>query len=153
MILLPREWSFFFLFAFEYVFNYHLNVDSTEKGYFPPLFLLPLPLLMIFCSSRYGLQIDTIRLDFKSGLEALLKERPIRAIFLGVRIGDPTAVSLLLYHNIYIFVWSAYSLICYSSNPPVRLGYQKNILFESAPGSAEAKFESEVQMWRFAWYI
>ncbi|KAG5055579.1 hypothetical protein JHK85_008089 [Glycine max] len=40
----------------------------------------------------YGLQIDTISLDFKSGLEALLKEKPIRAIFLGVRIGDPTAV-------------------------------------------------------------
>ncbi|CAL0309897.1 unnamed protein product [Lupinus luteus] len=43
-------------------------------------------------AATYGLQIDTIRLDFKSGLEALLKENPIRAIFLGVRIGDPTAV-------------------------------------------------------------
>ncbi|XP_057438284.1 uncharacterized protein LOC130730322 isoform X2 [Lotus japonicus] len=43
-------------------------------------------------AATYGLQIDTIRLDFKSGLEALLKEMPIRAIFLGVRIGDPTAV-------------------------------------------------------------
>ncbi|XP_050940129.1 uncharacterized protein LOC103486505 isoform X2 [Cucumis melo] len=30
--------------------------------------------------------------NFKSGLESLLKSRPIRAIFLGVRIGDPTAV-------------------------------------------------------------
>lgn len=40
----------------------------------------------------YALEIDIIRLDFKSGLEALLKEKPIRAIFLGVRIGDPTAV-------------------------------------------------------------
>lgn len=36
--------------------------------------------------------MDIIRLDFKSGLEALLKAHPIRAIFLGVRIGDPTAV-------------------------------------------------------------
>lgn len=36
--------------------------------------------------------MDIIRLDFKSGLEALLKANPIRAIFLGVRIGDPTAV-------------------------------------------------------------
>ncbi|KAK3036369.1 hypothetical protein RJ639_032138 [Escallonia herrerae] len=36
--------------------------------------------------------MDIIRLDFKSGLEALLKAKPIRAIFLGVRIGDPTAV-------------------------------------------------------------
>ncbi|OIV92369.1 hypothetical protein TanjilG_09967 [Lupinus angustifolius] len=43
-------------------------------------------------AAAYDLQIDTIRLDFKSGLEALLKENPIRAIFLGVRIGDPTAV-------------------------------------------------------------
>ncbi|OIW11303.1 hypothetical protein TanjilG_20452 [Lupinus angustifolius] len=43
-------------------------------------------------AATYDLQIDTIRLDFKSGLEGLLKENPIRAIFLGVRIGDPTAV-------------------------------------------------------------
>lgn len=40
----------------------------------------------------YGLQMDIIRLDFKSGLEALLKANPIKAVFLGVRIGDPTAV-------------------------------------------------------------
>ncbi|XP_059428340.1 uncharacterized protein LOC132162104 isoform X2 [Corylus avellana] len=43
-------------------------------------------------ASIYGLQLDIIRTDFKSGLEALLKAKPIRAIFLGVRIGDPTAV-------------------------------------------------------------
>ncbi|TKY62120.1 FAD synthase [Spatholobus suberectus] len=43
-------------------------------------------------AATYGLQIDTIHTDFKSGLEALLKDKPIRAIFLGVRIGDPTAV-------------------------------------------------------------
>ena len=36
--------------------------------------------------------MEIIRLDFKAGLEALLKAKPIRAIFLGVRIGDPTAV-------------------------------------------------------------
>lgn len=36
--------------------------------------------------------MDIIRTDFKSGLEALLKAKPVRAIFLGVRIGDPTAV-------------------------------------------------------------
>ncbi|KAF9626740.1 hypothetical protein IFM89_038958 [Coptis chinensis] len=40
----------------------------------------------------YGLKIETIRLDFKSGLEALLKEKPTKAIFLGTRIGDPNAV-------------------------------------------------------------
>ncbi|KAK9920997.1 hypothetical protein M0R45_029529 [Rubus argutus] len=43
-------------------------------------------------ATTYGLQLDIIRSDFKSGLEALLKAKPIRAIFLGVRIGDPTAV-------------------------------------------------------------
>ncbi|CAM8891764.1 unnamed protein product [Rhodiola kirilowii] len=43
-------------------------------------------------ASSYGLKMDIIRLDFKSGLEALLKSKPIRAIFLGVRNGDPTAV-------------------------------------------------------------
>ncbi|CAI9783160.1 unnamed protein product [Fraxinus pennsylvanica] len=43
-------------------------------------------------ATSFKLQMDIIRLDFKSGLEALLKATPIRAIFLGVRIGDPTAV-------------------------------------------------------------
>ncbi|KAF8095988.1 hypothetical protein N665_0319s0008 [Sinapis alba] len=43
-------------------------------------------------AQTYDLQLDIIRQDFKSGLEALLKANPIRAIFLGVRIGDPTAV-------------------------------------------------------------
>ncbi|KAM5559730.1 hypothetical protein ABKV19_021088 [Rosa sericea] len=43
-------------------------------------------------ANTYGLQLDIIRSDFKSGLEALLKAKPIRAIFLGVRMGDPTAV-------------------------------------------------------------
>ncbi|KAL5995960.1 hypothetical protein ACLOJK_026033 [Asimina triloba] len=36
--------------------------------------------------------MEIIRLDFKSGLEALQKEKPIKAIFLGTRIGDPNAV-------------------------------------------------------------
>ncbi|KAL9268245.1 FAD synthase-like protein [Drosera capensis] len=40
----------------------------------------------------YNLQLDIIRQDFKSGLDGLLKANPVRAIFLGVRIGDPTAV-------------------------------------------------------------
>ncbi|XP_047330924.1 FAD synthase-like isoform X2 [Impatiens glandulifera] len=43
-------------------------------------------------AASYGLQLDILRQDFKSGLEGLLKSTPIRAIFLGVRIGDPTAV-------------------------------------------------------------
>ncbi|RYR53398.1 hypothetical protein Ahy_A06g028472 isoform A [Arachis hypogaea] len=67
------------------------TVDNMEKRYF----LLSDNLFL----SSYGLQIDTICTDFKSGLEALLKEKPIRAIFLGVRIGDPTAVFLLFHHE------------------------------------------------------
>ncbi|OVA06951.1 Molybdopterin binding domain [Macleaya cordata] len=43
-------------------------------------------------AETYGLQIEIIRLDFKSGLEALLMEKPTTAIFLGTRIGDPNAV-------------------------------------------------------------
>ncbi|KAF5750420.1 hypothetical protein HS088_TW03G00756 [Tripterygium wilfordii] len=43
-------------------------------------------------ATTYGLEMEIITLDFKSGLEGLLKAKPIRAIFLGVRIGDPTAV-------------------------------------------------------------
>lgn len=43
-------------------------------------------------ATTYNLQLDIIRQDFKSGLEGLLKATPIRAIFLGVRIGDPTGV-------------------------------------------------------------
>lgn len=54
--------------------------------------------------------MDTIRQDFKSGLEALLKTKPIRAIFLGVRIGDPTAVSLMLYVNNFPTCWTVVSL-------------------------------------------
>ncbi|EEE54271.1 hypothetical protein OsJ_01171 [Oryza sativa Japonica Group] len=42
--------------------------------------------------STYGLPLETIRSDFKSGLEGLLKERPTKAIFIGTRIGDPNAV-------------------------------------------------------------
>eukprot|EP01018_Ginkgo_biloba_P020037 Gb_39454 [translate_table: standard] len=43
-------------------------------------------------AKTYDLQMEIIRLDFKSGLEALLKEKPVKAIFLGTRIGDPNAV-------------------------------------------------------------
>ncbi|XP_068640538.1 uncharacterized protein [Aristolochia californica] len=43
-------------------------------------------------ASTYNLPLEIIRLDFKSGLEALLNEKPIKAIFLGTRIGDPNAV-------------------------------------------------------------
>ncbi|CAM0880768.1 unnamed protein product [Alopecurus aequalis] len=42
--------------------------------------------------STYGLPSETIRSDFKSGLEGLLKEKPTKAIFIGTRIGDPNAV-------------------------------------------------------------
>jgi len=42
--------------------------------------------------STYGLPLETIHSDFKSGLEGLLKEKPTKAIFIGTRIGDPNAV-------------------------------------------------------------
>ena len=45
---------------------------------------------------RYNLELEIIRLDFKSGIEALLNKNPIKAIFLGTRIGDPNAVSDIL---------------------------------------------------------
>jgi hypothetical protein len=45
--------------------------------------------------SRYNLEMEIIRLDFKTGIEALLREKPIKAIFLGTRIGDPNAVHIL----------------------------------------------------------
>ncbi|XP_042433569.1 FAD synthase-like [Zingiber officinale] len=43
-------------------------------------------------AADYNLQLESIHSDFKSGLEALLKEKPTKAIFLGTRIGDPNAV-------------------------------------------------------------
>ncbi|XP_020276685.1 probable FAD synthase isoform X1 [Asparagus officinalis] len=43
-------------------------------------------------ASNYDLQLEIISLDFKSGLETLMNEKPIKAIFLGTRIGDPNAV-------------------------------------------------------------
>ncbi|KAL6850531.1 hypothetical protein ACP4OV_021158 [Aristida adscensionis] len=42
--------------------------------------------------STYGLPLETIHSDFKSGLEGLLKKKPTKAIFIGTRIGDPNAV-------------------------------------------------------------
>lgn len=43
-------------------------------------------------AALYKLEMEIIRLDFKSGIEALLRAKPIKAIFLGTRIGDPNAV-------------------------------------------------------------
>ncbi|XP_025815659.1 probable FAD synthase [Panicum hallii] len=43
-------------------------------------------------AATYGLPLETIRTDYKSGIEALLKEKPTKAIFLGTRNGDPNAV-------------------------------------------------------------
>jgi hypothetical protein len=50
---------------------------------------------VIITGSRYNLEMEIIRLDFKTGIEALLREKPIKAIFLGTRIGDPNAVHIL----------------------------------------------------------
>ncbi|KAL3688920.1 hypothetical protein R1sor_015229 [Riccia sorocarpa] len=43
-------------------------------------------------AKAYDLELELIRLDFKSGLVELQKKRPIKAVFLGTRIGDPNAV-------------------------------------------------------------
>ncbi|XP_020405770.1 probable FAD synthase isoform X2 [Zea mays] len=43
-------------------------------------------------ASTYGLPLESIRTGYKSGLEALLKEKPTKAILLGTRNGDPNAV-------------------------------------------------------------
>ncbi|XP_078437119.1 phosphoadenosine phosphosulfate (PAPS) reductase family protein [Wolffia australiana] len=43
-------------------------------------------------ADTYGLELEVIHSDFKSGLEDVLKKKPIKAIFLGTRIGDPNAV-------------------------------------------------------------
>lgn len=69
-------------------------------------------LIRLTCMCRYVLQLDIIRSDFKSGLETLLNAKPIRAIFLGVRIGDPTAVFVMLYskNNIMMTLLSHFTL-------------------------------------------
>ncbi|CAA0830437.1 phosphoadenosine phosphosulfate (PAPS) reductase family protein [Striga hermonthica] len=81
--------------------NDRSNLDSGEAGNKFPVRTIYFENPTVFpeinsftydTASAYKLQMDIIRLDFKSGLEALLKANPIRAIFLGVRIGDPTAV-------------------------------------------------------------
>jgi hypothetical protein len=36
--------------------------------------------------------MEVVRLEFKAGIDALHKEKPIRAIVLGTRMGDPNTV-------------------------------------------------------------
>lgn len=72
--------------------------------------------------------MDIIRLDFKSGLEALLKSKPIRAIFLGVRIGDPTAVSFMLYVDKYMISQCIFLLARIFSINFLMISIQKLIL-------------------------
>ncbi|KAL8168250.1 hypothetical protein V2J09_009749 [Rumex salicifolius] len=79
----------------------HSNGNLADKGCTYPIRTIYFESLCAFpeidsftheTAASYGLKLDILRQDFKSGLEALLKNNPIRAIFLGVRIGDPTAV-------------------------------------------------------------
>ncbi|CAK9230113.1 unnamed protein product [Sphagnum troendelagicum] len=44
--------------------------------------------------SLYPLDMEVVRLEFKAGIDALHKEKPIRAIVLGTRMGDPNTVGL-----------------------------------------------------------
>lgn len=79
----------------------HCNGDINDREFIFPIVTIyfesssAFPEINSFTyetASTYGLQLDILRQDFKSGLGALLKAKPIRAIFLGVRFGDPTAV-------------------------------------------------------------
>ncbi len=92
---------------------------------------------VIITGSRYNLEMEIIRLDFKTGIEALLREKPIKAIFLGTRIGDPNAVHILTNPSLQGFcervlkliasiincqqVWMLHWIWCYSSIVPVLL--------------------------------
>jgi hypothetical protein len=75
-----KKWQFFFNCFIRLFCNF-------EKPIQTPFFLFP-----SFTIHSYGLPLETIRSDFKSGLEGLLKEKPTKAIFIGTRIGDPNAV-------------------------------------------------------------
>lgn len=118
--------------------------------------------LMFFCFCSYGLQIDTIRLDFKSGLETLLKDKPIRAIFLGVRIGDPTAVTLVF--NLVILFCFEVDIFWSALHPHVLCmvgffqksfthGCRKQNFIWKCWWSVEAKFKVRCKDEGFAWYI
>ncbi len=71
---------------------------------------------MIITGSRYNLEMEIIRLDFKTGIEALLREKPIKAIFLGTRIGDPNAVHILTNPSLQGFCERVLKLIASSIN-------------------------------------
>ncbi len=71
---------------------------------------------VIITGSRYNLEMEIIRLDFKTGIEALLREKPIKAIFLGTRIGDPNAVHILTKPSLQGFCEGVLKLIASSIN-------------------------------------
>nr|XP_043634192.1 FAD synthase-like [Erigeron canadensis] len=84
-----------------FLHNGHSNGDLPDAEFTFPIRTIYFETSSVFpeinsftyeTAASYGVQLDILREDFKSGLEALLKSKPIRAIFLGVRIGDPTAV-------------------------------------------------------------
>lgn len=139
MISLPREWIFFFLSS--NIEKWYVKFSLLKvKGCSP----LKDGATNDFCLSSYGLQIDTISLDFKSGLETLLKEKPIRAIFLGVRIGDPTAVSLVLHLEIPILYSSAYFLVySFFYNSFMNSYWKQNFIWKCL------RIRRSMQKWRF----
>lgn len=89
--------------------GYYLHKDKTKKSNGNQLDCLPQCLIRTIyfespsafpeinsftyeTAAKYDLKLEIISLDFKSGLETLMKEKPTKAIFLGTRIGDPNAV-------------------------------------------------------------
>jgi hypothetical protein len=64
---------------------------------------------MLYNLVRYNLELEIIRQDFMSGIDALLKKNPIKAIFLGTRIADPNAVreNLAICHETYCYTLKA----------------------------------------------
>lgn len=86
---------------------------------------------MVFCS--YELQLDIISLDFKSGLEDLARKKPIKAIFIGTRIGDPNAVTnipldIIFFASIQFLVNDNYDAVINSLFPfgvPVQVGQEQ----------------------------
>lgn len=64
--------------------------DETHTSVIPFSFLESTSSSSSF-TCRYHLELEIIRLDFLSGLRKVLAERPIKAIFLGTRCGDPNA--------------------------------------------------------------
>ncbi|KAJ1688608.1 hypothetical protein LUZ63_012763 [Rhynchospora breviuscula] len=79
---------------------YYLQTASSDASTFPirtiyfhsPSAFPEINSFTFQTASSYGLLLETIHSDFKSGLHQLFHQKPTQAIFLGTRIGDPNAL-------------------------------------------------------------